>query len=120
MTSEHSNQYVFPAFSISNLFSSLRSQLPDDPMDGEEENEFPTIDPFSEVELLLDVTNFDETTRVVTHLDIKPPPKDMPDDPNYSLRRPVPHFDDSMDYAEFAHNMGIPIVKYNLILWKFK
>ena len=82
-----------------------------DTMDEDDDNEFPLIDPFSEVELILDVTNFDETTRVVTHLDIKPPPKDMPDDPNYLLRKPVPHFDDSMDYNEFAHNKGIPIVK---------
>jgi len=68
--------------------------------------------PFCTVELELDVTNFEDTTRVVTHLDIKPPTRDPSDvDENYEKHKPVPHFDDTMDWNEFQHCKGIPIVK---------
>jgi len=68
--------------------------------------------PHCTVELELDVTNDKAATRVVTHLDVKPVSHgDDMEDPNAGKHKPVPHFDDSMEYSEFSHVYGIPIVK---------
>eukprot|EP00400_MALV-I_sp_L67-5_P001015 gene1015-874_t len=81
----------------------------------EEEDDDEEMDsgcPFCTVNLVLDVTNLEDTTRVVTHFDIQPDEtKGDPSHPNFEKRVPVPHDDGSMDKNEMHHNNGIPIVK---------